>query len=387
MDKSDGRRPQSVQLSDLPAPVRLAYPERELATAAISAGAYDDAAHGRLAEAPASMRAEAERRAAVVRAVTAAGAGRRWPDRLALAGKAGGKRISKDTLKRYLTAAEGVDAINWAPALLPRYRPTAPYADMSPEAWTLFLSILRKAGKDFALVSAWRDVRDLASGNGWAWPSRPTVVRRWQALSQGERPTIREGRDAAVKALAQPAMRRKHLVPLSVVSLDGRMLDVWADWGDGRAVRPITLALVDVASNTVLDFLLCRSENAADTVRLICRTVERYGIFDTLYTDNGSGFSGHLVAGGNVQLFRRRGAKAEGVKPIGVCHHLGITIRHALPRGRAGEDRGADLRRAVAGGGRQAGVHRGPCRPRARRQPGRHGAASPDRHGGSGPAP
>lgn len=91
------------------------------------------------------------------------------------------------------------------------------------------------------------------------------------------------------------------------------------------------LALVDVASNKVLDFTLTKSENATDTVKLIRRTCKTYGIFDRLYTDNGSAFAGHLVAGGNVHKFRNSGSKVAGVKPLGICYHLGIDLHFALP--------------------------------------------------------
>ena len=91
------------------------------------------------------------------------------------------------------------------------------------------------------------------------------------------------------------------------------------------------LALVDVASNKVLDFSLVKSENATDTVKLIRRVCKTYGIFDRLYTDNGSAFAGHLVAGGNVHKFRNSGSKVAGVKPLGICYHPGIDLHFALP--------------------------------------------------------
>lgn len=91
------------------------------------------------------------------------------------------------------------------------------------------------------------------------------------------------------------------------------------------------LALVDVATNLVLDCELDRSENAPSTVRLIKRVCQTYGIFDRLYTDNGSAFAGHLVAGGALHRFRNSGRKVEGVKPLGICHHPGIDLRFALP--------------------------------------------------------
>jgi len=92
-------------------------------------------------------------------------------------------------LKRLSKAVEGVDPINFAPAfcpgpfapaLLPGHGKSGPpSAEPPPEAWALFLSILQKAGEDFPLIAAWRDVTDLKGLKGWEWPSIATVRRRW----------------------------------------------------------------------------------------------------------------------------------------------------------------------------------------------------------------
>lgn len=83
---------------------------------------------------------------------------------------------------------------------------------------------------------------------------------------------VRVARGAADR-LTQPVQRDKiSIVPLPWVSQEGRMLDFWVDWGDGKTARPVMLAPVDVVSNMALDRKRVPSENAADTVRLISRT-------------------------------------------------------------------------------------------------------------------
>lgn len=100
----------------------------------------------------------------------------------------------------------------------------------------------------------------------------------------------RHGRDEAVKRLSQPVMRDKTSIgSLEWVSLDGRMQDFWVDWGDGRAVRPVMLALVDVATNYVLGWELAPSGNAAGTVKLIKRVCGGSGTQDMLLRDHGNG--------------------------------------------------------------------------------------------------
>ena len=334
--KGRGGDVECVNFSDLPEPVRLDYNHRECERAGLPPGAYDDQAHEAFAAAKPVMRAAAERKAAIARLLLTAGTILTWPQKVALvASKFGKKGVSVASLKRYLTAVEGVYPINFAPALLAAEKSGRPRTDMSPEAWSYFLTALRDAGEHYPLRSAWRDVRDLAPAQGWRWPSRPTVFRRWQALTVAEQLTIRVGREEAARRLAQPAMRDKtSILPLEWVSLDGRTQDFWAMGEDGKVRRYTFLALVDCASNAVIGWELAEAENARSTVRLIRRTCETYGIFDGLYTDNSRSFSGHLVAGGAVHKFRNSASTLAlgGVKPLGICHHLGIDIHFATPR-------------------------------------------------------
>ena len=118
-------------------------------------------------------------------------------------------------------------------------------------------------------------MRDIAQVKGWQWPAYATINRRWNALPDAQRLAVRYGRAAAKKALAQPMHRDKTTIgALEWVSLDGRTLDFWTLTDDGRAVRMTMLALVDVASNMVLDYELTVSENAVDTARLIRRSCQ-----------------------------------------------------------------------------------------------------------------
>jgi putative transposase len=151
-------------------------------------------------------------------------------------------------------------------------------------------------------------------------------------LTEVERHAARYGRADAAQRFAQPIHRDKTSIgPLEWVSLDGRTQDFWADRGDGRPIRLTMLMLVDVATNMVLDVELASSENATDTVRLIKRVCETYGIFDRLYTDNGSAFAEHLVAGGNVHRFRNSGSNTTIQQPPEICKNVGIDPHFALP--------------------------------------------------------
>ena len=323
----------AFQLSDLPEQERRAYLERNSSSNEMPMGDYDDAAHMRLLEAPATMRAEADRKAEIARLLLTLD-GVVWAERVDLVQKKfGSKGTSKPRLKAILKAVENVDPINFAPALLAKHKGRIKSAETSEQAWSFFMTIIRNASPDFPIIAAWRDVRDVAKAKGWHWPPYVTINRRWNALPKAEQMLARYGRSETVKALAQPALRDKTSIgALEWVSLDGRTQDFWTDMGDGNPIRITMLALIDVASNLVLGYELAPSENAVDTVRLIRNVCEKHGIFDRLYTDNGSSFAGHLVAGGNVSRFRNKATMTKGVQPLGICYHLGIKIHFALPK-------------------------------------------------------
>ncbi|WP_162497500.1 hypothetical protein, partial [Roseovarius dicentrarchi] len=110
-------------ITDLPEPERLAYLSREIEAAHLTPGTYDDDAHASYLAASASLRAKAERRAAMVRLLKAVGSEVSWGDRLRLVrAKFGTEGTDKRTLQRYLNTVEGVDPINYAPALLPGHK-------------------------------------------------------------------------------------------------------------------------------------------------------------------------------------------------------------------------------------------------------------------------
>lgn len=362
-DLSDGRRTEQVSLSDLPEDVRLAWWERELDRLHLEPGARDDAAHTAFMAQPAKARARAERKAAIASMLSALRVqGLKEGERFALVRKRfEDKGTSTASLKRLSKAVEGVDPINYAPALLDDYKVTAKRAEVSDDAWRFFMTMIRDAAPDWPLKEAWRRVRGAGRETGWAVPSYPTFYRRWAELDEAQRLEARLGKADAVKRLSLPAMRDKtSLMALEEVSLDGRTQDFWGRWENGSVSRPVILMLVDVASDTVLDWELAPSENAAATVRLVKRVCKSFGIFDTLYTDNGSAFAGHLVAGGNPHRFRNGAPK--GLQPMGICQIMGIKLRFAMPgnaQAKIAERIFATLSRTVDDGPEFKGAHAG----------------------------
>ena len=242
--RGNGGRTCLISLSDLPEPVRFAYTERQIAASGLASGDYDDAAQETFRAAGPSMRAKAEHKAEIARFLVTAGKALTWPQKVAMVKqKFGPNGVSKPNLTRLLKAVEGVDPINFAPALLPGHQGSKRTADMSPEAWGYFMTTLRDAGEGFPLIQAWRDVRDVAIKRGWQWPSRVTVWRHWEALQPAQRLHARRGRAEAIKALAQPAMRDKTTVSALEWVSPARIFSSGGRWISGWILAPIRTAV------------------------------------------------------------------------------------------------------------------------------------------------
>lgn len=330
----NGGQAEFVNLSDLPSPERLAYLRRELDELLLDPGSYDDAAHEAFMRAAVSRRDRAERKAGIARMLVSLGPGVPWAERIALVRERfGDKGTSKPRLKAILKSVKGVDPVNFAPALLDDYKGRPERAGITPEAWRFFLTTLRDAAPEFPLKQAWRDARDVGRKRGWEVTSYSTFYRRWMDLPDTHRVAIRLGRKEAIKQTRQPALRdRTTLKAMDMLSLDGRTKDFWADWGDGKPVRSTFLPLVDIASGMVLHWLLARSENAADTVQLIVETCEKFGIPSQIYTDNGSAFAGHLVAGGTFIGSKIPARKRKGFSRLASASTLAFDCGSHVPK-------------------------------------------------------
>ncbi len=332
---TSGGQADAVQLSDLPEEVQRAYTVKALAALELDPGTYHEKAHAALTAAPQGMRAEAERKAGVMRIIRAgrkAGLGRAAVHK-AVWDTFGTEGNSAKSLDRWEAQAHGVDPVNFAAVLLDGYKGGKPRAEISAEAWSLFEGGLKAAFISHRFMALYQDVKAVAAARGWFWPSYPTVMRHLKALPVAEQEALRAGRDAALKRLYQPTLRDSSgLRAMEWVVLDGRTVDVWVAWPDGRTLRPTVLGLVDQASGKVLDIEFAASENAQATAELERRAFKRFGAPDNLLTDNGAAFSGHLHAGQVPHKHRNKGNRRIGEEPPGIFKTLGFNLHFALPR-------------------------------------------------------
>lgn len=194
--RANGGDIEVVPLSDLPADVIRAYELREIEVAGLPAGDYDDVAHERFAEATPAMQAIALRKAEIARFLVKAEAGATFALSASLAQAVrqefGPEGTDRMTLRRILRAVDGVDPVNFAPALMPDFsRGGRPQDKLSAEAWAFFMTTIREAGPQFPFKQAWRDVRDVARKRCWQWPAYRTVLRRRDALSEAQKLALR----------------------------------------------------------------------------------------------------------------------------------------------------------------------------------------------------
>ncbi|MDF3605454.1 hypothetical protein PE067_04375 [Paracoccus sp. DMF-8] len=138
-------------------------------------GVRDDAAHLALAAKPVTVQNTAYARAETMMFIAKhEAAGLKWGHISALlkaAVKDGSAVLapSHATKRRWSALIAGVDTVNWAPALAPEYRGRTVTAEISPEAWAEFETLLYLAGKNgtgWPLKEAWRRIEEQKVARG-----------------------------------------------------------------------------------------------------------------------------------------------------------------------------------------------------------------------------
>ena len=329
----DGRKPEAVQLSDLPEPEQKAYRQRLAEQHQVSPGTQDDAAWLAFLKRPKSVQDRAHRRFLILMFIAAREAqGLAQSAILLEAGEKFSDLPSRQTIWRWKTAVAGVDPANWEPALAPDFEGVAPMADMSPEAEeflknTVFTGGMNGTGLPFK--HAFRRTKERAEREGWVIPSFSTVRRRFLALPVEEQRTLRQGEDAAAASLYMHQPRSTELRrALEQVELDGREFKVLVRWPDGYVGCPWVILYVDRASSKPVGWAVDKSENAEATVRATLHMCETHGIPDLVVTDNGVAFNGHRMAGGLSPTYRTKQQKGAMWEAPGVFKILQIELRN-----------------------------------------------------------
>jgi len=259
-----------------------------------------------------------------IRALTIAGTGKV----MAMDLVAAEQRVNRDTIYAWERLVDGIERHDWLPYLAPRHAGACvQQVDCPDEAWDILRSdYLRPESPTFE--SCYRRLQRIAAERGWALPSARTLQRRIEALPLATRVLARKGEDG-LKAML-PAQRRDHAVfhALEAVNTDGHIWDVAVRWEDGTVSRPVMVGFQDIYSGMMLSWRLDRTENA-DLVRLAFGdVVERYGIPEHVWADNGRAFMSRVISGGMTRRFRFKMLPSE---PLGIMTTLGVQLHSTKP--------------------------------------------------------
>lgn len=305
--------------------VALRFPQGEapgpsvgLATRQSMAEAYD-----RL---PAHRKAKAERAAAALDQVAAlehTGSA----TLVAMQRVAAATGISLRTLYEWRKITRGAPRADWKYWLAPRHQGTAEEAPFTPEAWRELLGDYLRPERP-PLEACMRRLRSLGEGKGWTIPSNRTVLRRIEALPPEILALYRYGEEALKRMY--PAQRRAvHVLhALQAVNADGHVWDVFVRWEDGSIGRPVMVAFQDIYSRMVVSWRIDRTENRHAVRLAFGDLVERFGIPDAAYMDNGRHFASKWICGGTPTRYR---FKVRDDEPLGLLTGLGVEVHFTRP--------------------------------------------------------
>lgn len=236
--------------------------------------------------------------------------------------------VSQRTLYDWRGMVRGCPRADWKYWLAPRHHnDAATEAPFTPDAWTELLGDYLRLERP-TLEACIRRVRKAGEGKGWQIPSNRTVLRRVEALPPEVVTLYRDGEEALKRMY--PAQRRHvHILhALQAVNADGHIWDVFVRWEDGTVGRPVMVAFQDIYSRLVLSWRLDRTENRHAVRLAFGDLVERYGIPDAAYMDNGRHFASKWICGGAPTRYR---FKVRDDEPLGLLTGLGVEVHFTKP--------------------------------------------------------
>jgi transposase InsO family protein len=232
------------------------------------------------------------------------------------------------TLWNWLKAISGIAPSDRLPALAPRRKGGGVEAEIEPLLWAAFKSDYLRLSAP-TLASVYARVAAIAKERGMALPSERAFRRKLDREVDGRVIKLRrEGEEALRRSV--PAQRRTvdHLHALEHVNVDGHKFDVFVKLDDGRVIRPIMVAIQDIASSKVLAWRIDGSESAVLTRLAFAELFRKFGIPKACTLDNGRAFASKWITGGAKSRFR---FKIREEEPTGLLTALGIKIHWALP--------------------------------------------------------
>lgn len=309
-----GQRGYVYTVSDLPAPFRQVLETEEPA----SFDCYTSA--------PLKQREEANRRLAMVRRVRdSIGNGSTLEACYAVVADEFG--VSPSTVKRAWKAVRSAPEDEWLALLVKDYKGRQP-DEIAPEILAYFFLDYGRVEKPQAQAVYERLVK-MAEFKSWGpVPSLETLKRRWAGLPKATKVLWREG-DKALGDLFPYAERdRSGMKPLDMISVDGREWDLMAEWPDGRKARAVITAVIDVASNYLLGWIVADVESTDIYRRVLCEVFTKHGIPSFAQFDNTRAAANKQLTAGapGRHRFKNQPWDVQGILPT-----IGCIPRFATP--------------------------------------------------------
>lgn len=238
--------------------------------------------------------------------------------------------VGRASIFYWLATIESVDREDWLAALATNTAPGAARATCHEAAWEFLKSdYLRPEAPKFTV--SYRLMVKAAKRDGWSpIPSERALRRRLDAeVPKAVQTMAREGKEKA-KAL-YPAQRRSRarLTVMQAVNMDGHKIDVFVrvPWSE-KPVRMYLIAIQELYSGKVVAWRLSDAETWEAVRLVIGDMVERYGIPELMFLDNGRAFSSHWISGKARKRFR---FKVKEEDPRGLLATLGVEAVFTTP--------------------------------------------------------
>lgn len=236
--------------------------------------------------------------------------------------------LSRTTIQNWRRRVKNVPRNHWLPMLVDQHKGNKKKrAACDEQALDAFKSLWLRPEKP-TFEKCYRDLLKMAEEHGWVIPSINTLKRRVKELPQMVVTMARAGKDAAKQMIPAQERDRTALHALQAVNADGHKWDIFVLWPDGTVARPIMAAWQDLYSNMILSWRIDRSENT-DLIQLAFGDmVEKWGIPEAAYLDNGRAFASKRLTGGSKTRFR---FKVKENEVNGVMTILGVKTHWTTP--------------------------------------------------------
>ncbi|MEO5774909.1 MAG: transposase domain-containing protein [Sphingomicrobium sp.] len=275
-----------------------------------------------------AVKAEAQKRAAIVASVEAFEAGGLTRS-AAIGCAAADAGIATSTIWNWLDLINGVERANRLPHLAPRRKGGGAEAAVDDDAWRFFLSDYLRPERPTLSSCYDRLVRDFAAPRGIEIPHRKTLQRKLEREVDG-RVIIakREGAEALRRTLPPQQRTVAGMHAMELVNIDGHKFDVFVRFADGRIGRPLMIATQDIYSRKILSWRIGETESAVLTRLAFADLFKTYGIPRGCLLDNGRAFASKWITGGAKTRFR---FKIKEEEPTGLLIALGVKPHWATP--------------------------------------------------------